>query len=449
MCPYIAGSWPRDELPSSIENNGLILDLHSNFGALGYGMDAFDAQDPLAWPLFATEEDVQGFPPAVISVNECDPLRDEGVEFYRLLLRAGQTARCRQVMGTTHGGDNQVLPCPDLARARPRSTSPPSPAATRADQTWEHPISKITDDPRIDPRIKAFFGDFTSSPSNVANREELLARANSPAAAAATARMEALWDQYDMEAIAPSHGFTERTVTFSSQPDGNEIPILLIRPEGDEALPCVYAIHGGGMSAGTCFDDRARAWARLLARHGVAVAAVEFRNSIVPSVTTEVAPYPAGLNDCVSGLRWIADHADELGVDTSRIVVAGASGGGNLTLALGLRLNREGDTDLVSGLYALCPYIAGSWPRDDLPSSIENNGTPPRPPQQQRRDELRHRRVRGPEPARLGPASPAKRTSAASRPPSSPSTSATLSATRASSSTASCSAPASQRAAAR
>ena len=226
-------------------------------------------------------------------------------------------------------------------------------------QTLEHPISKITDDPRIDPRIKAFFGDFSSSPSDVANREELLALANSPAAAAATARMEALWDQYDMEAIAPSHGFTERTVTFSSQPDGNEIPILLIRPEGDEALPCVYAIHGGGMSAGTCFDDRARAWARLLARHGVAVAAVEFRNSIVPSVTTEVAPYPAGLNDCVSGLRWVVDHADELGVDTSRIVVAGASGGGNLTLALGLRLNREGDTDLVSGLYALCPYIAG------------------------------------------------------------------------------------------
>ena len=62
----------------------------------------------------------------------------------------------------------------------------------RPDQTQEHPISKITDDPRIDPRIKAFFGDFTSSPSDVANREELLALANSPAAAAATARMEAL-----------------------------------------------------------------------------------------------------------------------------------------------------------------------------------------------------------------------------------------------------------------
>jgi len=120
MCPYIAGSWPRDDLPSSIENNGLVLDLHSNFGALGYGMDAFDAQDPEAWPLFANEEHVQGFPNTVISVNECDPLRDEGLEFYRLLLRAGQSARCRQVMGTTHGGDNMVLPCTDLALSTAR-----------------------------------------------------------------------------------------------------------------------------------------------------------------------------------------------------------------------------------------------------------------------------------------------------------------------------------------
>jgi acetyl esterase/lipase len=41
--------------------------------------------------------------PTIISVNECDPLRDEGINFYRLLLRAGVKARCRQVMGTTHG----------------------------------------------------------------------------------------------------------------------------------------------------------------------------------------------------------------------------------------------------------------------------------------------------------------------------------------------------------
>jgi len=51
----------------------------------------------------------------VINVNECDPLRDEGIVFYRLLLAAGVPARCRQVMGTIHAGDLMVMACPDIA----------------------------------------------------------------------------------------------------------------------------------------------------------------------------------------------------------------------------------------------------------------------------------------------------------------------------------------------
>ena len=42
----------------------------------------------LARPSFATETDVKGLPPTIINVNECDPVRDEGVNFYRLLLAA-------------------------------------------------------------------------------------------------------------------------------------------------------------------------------------------------------------------------------------------------------------------------------------------------------------------------------------------------------------------------
>ena len=116
LCPYIAGRWPQDRFPSSIENNGLLLDLHNNRGAMAYGIEAFEAGNPLAWPSFATEEDVAGFPPVVISVNECDPLRDEGIEFYRMLLRAGVPARCRQVMGTVHGTEIFAIACPDVSR---------------------------------------------------------------------------------------------------------------------------------------------------------------------------------------------------------------------------------------------------------------------------------------------------------------------------------------------
>ena len=66
--------------------------------------------------MFAAEEDVSGLVPTVISVNECDPLRDEGIEFYRLLLRAGVSARCRQVMGTSHGIEIFSIACPEISR---------------------------------------------------------------------------------------------------------------------------------------------------------------------------------------------------------------------------------------------------------------------------------------------------------------------------------------------
>ncbi len=116
MCPYIRGTWPTPENPSSTENNGILLELHNNRGAVGYGIEAFNERNPLAWPSFATAADVEGFPPTVISVNECDPLRDEGINFYRLLLSAGVPARGRQVLGTMHGTEIFTIACPEISR---------------------------------------------------------------------------------------------------------------------------------------------------------------------------------------------------------------------------------------------------------------------------------------------------------------------------------------------
>jgi acetyl esterase/lipase len=116
LCPYIAGEWPQPLNPSSIENEGILISLHHNRGAMGYGIEAFRARDPLAWPSFAKAEDVKGLPPVVISVNECDPLRDEGINFYRFLMQNGLRARCRQVMGTVHGTEIFIACCPDISR---------------------------------------------------------------------------------------------------------------------------------------------------------------------------------------------------------------------------------------------------------------------------------------------------------------------------------------------
>ena len=84
LCPYIAGEWPLSQNPSSNDNEGILISVHHNRGAMGYGIEAFQVSDPLAWPSFAEAEDVKGLPPVVISVNECDPLRDEGINFYHI-----------------------------------------------------------------------------------------------------------------------------------------------------------------------------------------------------------------------------------------------------------------------------------------------------------------------------------------------------------------------------
>ncbi len=236
-------------------------------------------------------------------------------------------------------------------------------------------MSKIADDPRIDPRIKAVMGAFPEmEQSDIESREALLAEMNQPDAVAAREALVGMLDMLDSEEVAPSAGLTISDLDFVSAPDGNTVKIQFIRPEGDAVLPCVYYIHGGGMQTMSCYDGMYRSWGRIIANQGVAVAMVDFRNCLVASSAPEVEPFPAGLNDCVAGLKHILENAADLGIDPAHVIVAGESGGGNLTLATGLKLKQDGDLGLIRGLYALCPYIAGSWPQDRFPSSIENNG---------------------------------------------------------------------------
>jgi acetyl esterase len=230
-------------------------------------------------------------------------------------------------------------------------------------------------DPRIDPRIKALLAVMPSfAAPDVASREQLLAESNSPEALVGVNMYRSMMAVCDTEEAAPTSCLRIHVEQVVSQPDGNTINLRVIRPDSDEVLPCVYYIHGGGMASLSCFDGNYSGWGKHIANRNVVVVMVDFRNAVSPSSVPEVAPFPAGLNDCVSGLRWVHAHAAELGIDSSRVVVAGESGGGNLTLATGMALLRDGDIGLVSGLYALCPYIAGSWPLPENPSSTENNG---------------------------------------------------------------------------
>ena len=230
-------------------------------------------------------------------------------------------------------------------------------------------------DSRIDPHIRAFMSAMPphGEPPRFTTREEVVADAQTPASIEKFAKMEQAFNFVDNEAVAPSAGLKISVENIVSSPDGNEISLRFIRPDSDEILPCIYYIHGGGMAVWSCFWGHFRAWGKVIAAQGVAVVMVDFRNSLVPSSAKEIAPFPAGLNDCVSGLKWVHDHASQLKIDASKIVVAGDSGGGNLTLATALKLKREGSLGLIKGAFAICPYLLGRWPDAKYPSSIENN----------------------------------------------------------------------------
>jgi len=108
QCPYISNAYasPRPDLPSLVENNGLFLDCDQAAAmAKVYDPDGANADNPLAWPLAATSADLAALPPHVISVNELDPLRDEGLAYLHKLLAAGVSAVGRTVNGTCHAGD--------------------------------------------------------------------------------------------------------------------------------------------------------------------------------------------------------------------------------------------------------------------------------------------------------------------------------------------------------
>ncbi|MEM7337121.1 MAG: alpha/beta hydrolase [Actinomycetota bacterium] len=237
-------------------------------------------------------------------------------------------------------------------------------------------LPDFASDDRLDPRVRRVLGILSSAApaKDLPDRDAAIAAANSDKAVAARAMVAEATNRMNREEVASFAGISTETLTFTSTPDGNTINVCMIRPEGDHVVPCVAYLHGGGMMHQSAYDGNYQAWGRLIAAEGVAVALIDFRNCLTASSAPEVEPFPAGLNDCMSGVRWLSANASDLAIDPSRIVVAGESGGGNLTLAVGLRLVADGQADLVTGLYAFCPYIAGEYPQPDLPSTVELEG---------------------------------------------------------------------------
>lgn len=165
-----------------------------------------------------------------------------------------------------------------------------------------------------------------------------------------------------LTAIAEEFGVTVRTVTVS-RTDAPDLRLLVAHPAGSRAgSAALYWIHGGGVVLGDFrFGvDLALAWA---VEFGVPVVSVDYR--LAPA-----HPDPAAVEDCYAGFRWVAGHATELGIDPSRLVLAGHSAGAGLAAGTAL-LARDRRGPRAAGQLLLCPMLDD---RELTPASRQLDG---------------------------------------------------------------------------
>ena len=233
------------------------------------------------------------------------------------------------------------------------------------------PGMTLRGDPRADPRMIAAMEPFGMAdlPEAAPVDGESPIEALLEYVTAAEEGFEALFDAL-LGGLPDVAGVTT-SVEVIQGVDGNDVTLYVHRPAGaGAALPGVLHLHGGGMvlleAAGVAFTR----WRDELAASGLVVVGVEFRNG---GGKHGAHPFPAGLNDCASALRWVIDNRARLGIST--LVVSGESGGGNLTLATTLKAKRDGVVGEIDGVYAMCPYISNAYaaPLPELASLTEND----------------------------------------------------------------------------
>ncbi|GIG56596.1 hypothetical protein Lfu02_09680 [Longispora fulva] len=156
-----------------------------------------------------------------------------------------------------------------------------------------------------------------------------------------------------------------RTVTYATV-EGRELPLDVWLPPRSAARPApvVVAVHGGAFVSGQ--QGQYPKWNGWLNEHGYAVFDVQYR----------LAPPPRwnqAAGDVKCAIGWVRAHAEQYGIDPTRIVLMGESAGGTLAL---LAAYSVGDAALPPS----CPApdssvkaVVGLYPATDLVAGWHDN----------------------------------------------------------------------------
>ena len=147
--------------------------------------------------------------------------------------------------------------------------------------------------------------------------------------------------------------------------------LFVVKPAGartNAPRPAFVYFFGGAWTRGN--PAKSIGWARLAAKWGMIGIAPDYR-------TTErfgTTPVEA-VADARAALRWVEDHAAELGVDTNKIVVSGSSAGGHLALWTAIAKPPFGSPPAESPTVKPAALVLISAPGDTTPAAWNNEAS--------------------------------------------------------------------------
>jgi acetyl esterase len=275
---------------------------------LGAGFEG----EPSPYAAPSRADDLTGLPAAAITTGEFDPLRDEAIEYAHRLMQAGVPVELHVIPGVIHAFDGLV---PNSKLATRVHASRFQALRTVLGRTPEQLAEMNKGGRWVDPEIQPVLPFLPVGESNDIE----------------TAR-KVLEEMLGGGGIGEQPGEDKLIVSQRSiaGPDGApDIPLRIYRPRTAAGpAACILDYHGGAFSVGSTKMNHP-ANVRLASQIGAVVVSVEYR--LAPE-----NPFPAGVDDCYEALLWVHAHADELGVDITRVAVSGGSAGGALAAAVAL-----------------------------------------------------------------------------------------------------------------
>jgi epsilon-lactone hydrolase len=129
-----------------------------------------------------------------------------------------------------------------------------------------------------------------------------------------------------------------------AEADADGVPATWVLPDGAAEDRAILYLHGGGFAVGSRHSHR-KLVGHLAKATGVRGLVIDYR--VAPA-----NPFPAGLDDCVKAYRWLRTQ----GFTDDHLATAGDSAGGNLAIAVPLRLAADGEA-VPSAVVAYSPFL--------------------------------------------------------------------------------------------